>query len=152
MNSSKIVVLFAALLAPLAAQQESPTANQPVLDPVMRIPGTLNEPWFDPAPAEVTMTLRRDGYVHAKLGWSLPDEKFFGAVIASFDTKMISIPGLPPLLATDILVASGVGAGTLELVLGKDDFDFTVYLQAVAGNGTEAAASPVIKVVGQGAE
>ena len=59
---------------------------------------------------------------------------------------MMNLPGLPPLLMTDIVVASGLDVGAVTFDMGPAKLPFTVFTQAVITDGARIAASNLVKV------
>jgi hypothetical protein len=94
----------------------------------------------------VTLSGSREEHLILKAEASELDKKILCLVIASLDDTMVYLPGLPPLLMTDIVVASGLDVGAVTFDMGPAKLPFTVYTQAVITDGTRIASSNLVKV------
>ena len=167
-------LLFAAMTLPAVAQRydttQLPTADHsspkdPLVKPEPQKPIIIR-----PAEVEVPAEPKADGadasrrgpVADAPLGvqfWGVRDEhlllkaeasemdtKFLCLVLASVEDTMMNIPGLPPLLMTDAIVATGLEVGAFAFDMGPAKLPFTVFAQAVITDGARIAASGVLKI------
>lgn len=88
----------------------------------------------------------RDENLQLKVEASELNTKFLCLVIASLEDTMMNLPGLPPLLMTETIVASGLDVGAFSFDMGPAKLPFTVFAQAVITDGARIAASGVLKV------
>lgn len=144
---------------PLAAVKPTgkPTGKpgQVVQEPLV-IPGPKGmtaataEPVLEPVttPPRLNLHLVRAQHLLAKLD-GLGGRAFFGFLIGSTEDRMIQLPGLPLLLDTKVLLATGPAKqGAMTFDLGKVEWGFTVYLQGVGVSADGIDASPIAKVLG----
>ena len=100
--------------------------------------------------ADAELGVRFSGYrgetLILKAEASEADKKILCLVIASLEDTMMNLPGLPPLLMTDIVVASGLDVGAVTFDMGPAKLPFTVFTQAVITDGARIAASNLVKV------
>jgi len=98
------------------------------------------------AKLHATLQGTRDEHLHLKVEASETDQKFLCLVIASLEDKMMFVPGLPALLMTDTIVASGIDIGGYAFDMGPAKLPFTVFAQAVVTDGVRIGASGVLKI------
>ena len=105
-------------------------------------------PDADTADPELTVAFSgyRDENLFLKAEASEADKKLLCLVIASLEDTMMNLPGLPSLLMTDIVVASGLGLGAITFDMGPAKLPFSVFTQAVITDGARIAASNLVKV------
>ena len=109
---------------------------------------TPAEPKADATDQELGVTFSgvRGKHLILKADASEADKNYLCLVLASTEDTMMEIPGLPPLLMTEIVVASGLGVGAVTFDMGPAKLPFTVFTQAVITDGARIAASNVLKV------
>ena len=166
-------LLFAAMTMPAVAQRYD-TAQLPTADysspkdplikpepqkPIIIRPAQVEEP---AEPKEDAKAERTGPVADAQLNvqfWGVRDEslmlkaevndqskKVLCLVLASVEDTMMHFPGLPPLLMTDTIVASGLNVGAFAFDMGAAKLPFTVFAQAVVTDGTRIGASGVLKI------
>jgi len=98
------------------------------------------------AKLHATMQGARDEHLHLKVEASEADKKFLCLVIASVEDTMMFVPGLPALLLTDTIVASGIDIGGYAFDMGPAKLPFAVFAQAIVTDGARIGASGVLKI------
>ena len=153
-------LLFAAMTMPAVAQRYE-TAHLPKADysspkdPLIVVKGEAlpaEEPveaavapepngWF-----QVYLGASREDHLHLKMATELRGTPFLGLVIASTEDSRMQIPGLPLLLKTDIIVASGLAEASLKFDMGPAKLPFAVFVQGIAVTDVGIGASGVLKI------
>ena len=153
-------LLFAAMTMPAVAQRYD-TAHLPTADysspkdPLIVVKGEAlpaEEPveaavapepngWF-----QVYLGASREDHLHLKMATELRGTPFLGLVIASTEDSRMQIPGLPLLLKTDIIVASGLAEASLKFDMGPAKLPFAVFVQGIAVTDVGIGASGVLKI------
>jgi hypothetical protein len=140
MNRKLIPVLLLGSLS-LAAQTD---ATRPSL-PAAPIPAK-------PQPPDTPQLALRVEGAAAKLSAPNANDKFFGVLLVSADNRMLDFNGLPPLLATTIVVGAGSAVGGMIFDLhSMPQLPFTVWVQGVGLLDNVIVASNVVAVGGTGA-
>ena len=153
-------LLFAAMTMPAVAQRyetvQLPTADySSPKDPLIVVKGEAlpaEEPveaavapepngWF-----QVYLGASREDHLHLKMATELRGTPFLGLVIASTEDSRMQLPGLPLLLKTDIIVASGLAEASLKFDMGPAKLPFAVFVQGIAVTDVGIGASGVLKI------
>ncbi len=154
-------LLFAAMTLPAVAQRydtaQLPTADHSSpKDPLVVVKPQAQNPSEEPVEAaavpqeggqfQVYLGASRMDHLELKMATELPGVPFLGLVIASTEDSRMEIPGLPLLLKTDIIVASGLADATLRFDMGPAKLPFSVFVQGIAVTDFGIGASGVIKI------
>lgn len=123
---------------PLAVVKAEP---QPPAEPIEVDAPVQDTGWF-----QVYFAASRGEHLKLKMSTELVGVPFLGLVIASTEDTMMSIPGLPLLLQTDILVASGLGESVIRFDMGPAKLPFAVFVQGIAVTDVGIGASGVLKI------
>ena len=154
-------LLFAAMTMPAVAQRYD-TAHLPTADhsspkdPLIVVKGDAQKPTEAPAGPvvapepngwfQVYLGASREDHLHLKMATELRGTPFLGLVIASTEDSRMQIPGLPLLLKTDIIVASGLAEASLKFDMGPAKLPFAVFVQGIAVTDVGIGASGVLKI------
>ena len=154
-------LLIATMTCSFAVAQRYDTAQLPTADHSSPKEPTVvvkPEPQQPSEPTEVDAPIREESWfqvyfagsrgetLQLKMATELVGVPFLGLVIASTEDTMMSIPGLPLLLQTDILVASGLSEGVLRFDMGPAKLPFAVFVQSIAVTDIGIGASGVLKI------
>jgi hypothetical protein len=161
MNTRLNTLLFAAMTLPAVAQRydtaQLPTADHSSpKDPLVVVKAEPQKPSEEPVEAvaapqeggqfQVYLGASRMDHLELKMAVDLPGVPFLGLLIASTEDSRMEIPGLPLLLKTDIIVASGLAEALLRFDMGPARMPFPVFVQGIAVTDFGIGASGVIKI------
>lgn len=150
MKTLLTVALLTSLSTPVCAQRyDIAVAKDPVaipMDPPVRpLPPKPIEPQVL---LQADLDLSRQDVLFAKLQVTPATTPFVGVLIAALDGGTVQLPGLPPLLKAELVVATGVGVGDMVWALGPAMFGFDVFVQGIALTDTQIAATAPQRIAG----
>lgn len=150
MKTLLTLALLSSLSMPVCAQRyEIAAAQDPVaipMDPPVRpLPPKPIEPQVL---LQADLGLSRQDDLYAKLQVTPATTLFVGVLIAALDGGTVQLPGLPPLLKADLVVATGVDVGGMVFELGPAMFGFDVFVQGIALTETQIAATAPERIAG----
>jgi hypothetical protein len=112
-------LLFAAMAAPICAQA---------------------------APYDVRLQREAGAELNLTLSYGQPGAPFVGVLIAATKDSLMEIPGLPPLLAFEAIVASAVAIDEAKFSFGIVKLPYEVWLQGVTLSDNGAAVSQTMSL------